>query len=1766
MTRRKAPVGLTGGSGFWFEDQLAARLLLDMLAGYFPLGVDFGRLTRLHWQAHEKGWLFDDLVGEFDAAGRNRTAGLSIKSDRQVTENGFPKEFGEAAWTQVLGLDGAHALEPEADAIVLVVGQLANSVDAAWTKLLRESLAATAERMLARLAPTASSGAQSSARERTLFESLRCPSSLRRDSGTDDVATLTLVRAVRVLSFDYAGPTSRDEGQALVDAQAILRDGALEDARSLWTELTAISSTLRAEGGSLDMPQLLQRLGRFQLREHPDFRSDWASLHDRTRDAAEDVRSRIEGLPALPREADAERVHTSIHAHGACLLTGESGAGKSALAKALGESQFDRLVWLGAEDIEEDRHRLQTRLGLMHPLDDVLSSARERVLLVVDGAERLSTRSTKALAKTVRDLHGRAARGHVGVLLTGQGEAAARIAGALRDGGLPDVDVVALERPSDESIRTLLANFSGLKWPLLRPEVRPALRNLKVLEWVVQAVQRGEVLDEAAILNVSALIELLWRRWVETDDGNLGRSEALMRVAVAEAETLGLGVARTALRVDAAIIGELTREGLLRLRNERVSFSHDLLGDWARLRVLIGEVPGDLNALRSRADKPRWHRAIRLYGQWVVDQQAGNPSAWLDLMRGVDDGTNSGTISRDLLLEAAFLASNAEAVLESVWPTLIADDGRLLANLLSRFLYVATVPDPTMATYFRANSDAKEVAHLFRVPLATYWGAVLRTLNRHSDDVSRLVPDAGADVAKMWLRWTLPAIGDGKPIAWRSEAASLALRVATRLQTALEVEEYLPSKENKPLFEALLYAAPDQTDDVGQLCLELCYRRPLGEHVAAEKARAAKAREERRKPRQVDARYAYLTTSLVQRGPVRAPWSHGPSRRVSDGFAEACLDAGAFAALAWADADVAREVLLAICIEEPKEDDPNGYHSPREDLGLKHWGGGYPAMYFRGPFLRFLRDSPDQGLTFVLTLVNFATERWCSGFARYARHHGHDAPPPGIEFALGVGRQQWAGDGDVYQWHYSSPTGNGAIPCALMALEYWLHERIDAGDDVTKTIERIMTEGRSLAFAGLLLDVGKRHPELLVGPMRALLTVWQLYQLDCQIASGRSSPPELIGWEGEVLAPTAVEWYRMPHRARLLRDVVAELALTRGDLQDFFRETREAWSQLLVNDEPEVLRLLIERLNPASYVRRRLRDGTPVLVPQWPEHIAHRHAVEGPALERSMEAMTLPWRCRKWLDGEEVLAVDEVPHLWDVAQRVSREIEADNGVGENELNDPRSVLYGIVATLVVLHPAWIGEDPRRDAWCRESLERALATPLQPRVFAEPALSLERGFDAFAAEAGAVLLARDRNDSLARRLVAAAATSMRPNVITRVMARAFRERAALGDDFQRLQALVTKWSGARGTIRMAEYLQHDADQSQGHRRELEASFADRSLGLGRPALSAVDAAAAAEQEDLVDEREDSAMGRRRRPPARISLDAQTLMAGFRWLDVGAASTAEEQTAWTGFLEEALHLALAAVPREDPAHHGRQRHGVPGDFDTWVLEYIARASPLVDDATAVRLWRPILALGPEQHHWVETYLRRWTASASQTAPSVRRFAEVWRAMISSALEDPAWEARGSRDYDLARIVRELLGLSWPLDKTSAEAQVDYAAEIAAATPLFARAAKRWFRMPYVAEAFVNLATQKAGQALLRPGLVWLDEAVAAYGKHAWDEKSLTDALVRFLRAAWERERRAVVSDPACRKPFESLLAILSARGSHAAQNLRDELLDSAHDAHS
>jgi hypothetical protein len=49
--------------------------------------------TAVHWQGRDLGWLADDLVIACTSPTGKRTAGISLKSDRQVTSGGFPPKL-----------------------------------------------------------------------------------------------------------------------------------------------------------------------------------------------------------------------------------------------------------------------------------------------------------------------------------------------------------------------------------------------------------------------------------------------------------------------------------------------------------------------------------------------------------------------------------------------------------------------------------------------------------------------------------------------------------------------------------------------------------------------------------------------------------------------------------------------------------------------------------------------------------------------------------------------------------------------------------------------------------------------------------------------------------------------------------------------------------------------------------------------------------------------------------------------------------------------------------------------------------------------------------------------------------------------------------------------------------------------------------------------------------------------------------------------------------------------------------------------------------------------------------------------------------------------------------------------------------------------------------------------------------------------------------------------------------------------------------------
>jgi hypothetical protein len=817
--KQKAPVQVTGGAGFHYENPVAARFLLDLLVSSNVLGVDFGHIVCLDWQARDAGWLADDLVVTCKQSSEDRAASISIKSAQQVTRAGFPQDFVEIAWAQWFGVKTDRKLRETNDAIILVTGSLPHDVKDAWSNLLFEALKTTPERMVKRLTePRAGDGSQSSALQRTLFASFRCPKKLRGYGDTSNLATVQLLSCVRLLHFDFEATPSRDHGQALADCQSILRSGAASDAERLWLRLNGIADHHRPAGGFLDLPRLLAQLrGDFDLRDHPDYRRDWKILHRFSQELMADVRTQIADLAPLPRVDERATIQRCLNTQRACFLVGESGCGKSALAKEIAQASYQRVVWIAETTFEYDTAaQFERAINIGHPLAEVLAALPTSCLIVFDGLERYPPRALRLACRVVQELLVEAGPKHVHVLVTTQFEAANRLIHSFVEFGVPRSlhEVMPINRPSESDVENLVVSIAELPWASLRSELRPLLTNLKVLDWVVAAARSGTIINDSSFIGLTNLIDALWERWIQGDTDGLGRSRVLMHLGMLEGDTLSSGVPRMQLEhSEQAALGALAMSNLVRIRDERVRFSHDLLGDWARMRVLLGAHTLSSPENLARANLPRWHRAVRLFGQRLLEQSTDDATRWQQVVEALDDESQSAAVIRGLFLESLFLATNAAALLERSWPALSARGGRLLNLMLDRFLFVATLPDPRIALVTENEADGAQWEHLFRIPYWPYWGPVLMALHTNRADVVRLTPHVAAKICALWLRIMPTELRPGQPMPWRRQAAELALAIGREIQARNAEGNYFSDGQDKFAYEAALWATPELPDE-----------------------------------------------------------------------------------------------------------------------------------------------------------------------------------------------------------------------------------------------------------------------------------------------------------------------------------------------------------------------------------------------------------------------------------------------------------------------------------------------------------------------------------------------------------------------------------------------------------------------------------------------------------------------------------------------------------------------------------------------------------------------------------------------------------------------------------------------------------------------------------------------------------------------------------------------------------------------------------------
>jgi hypothetical protein len=1063
MARESAPTKSTGGGGYTFADKVAASFLAQMLKRAFPIEPEFGPIIDVHFETRDSGHILDDLLLVLQHGKLTTHCAISVKSNKQLTNTGFNQEFVLDAWEQRRRPAGP-TFNPETDLLGLTVGPINDSTLHEWRKFVQQVASTTPERMADRL----STPGQTSAVQRAIFESLHDP--LRKDS-PDPIETARLASRIRVLAFSDA-----TEGVYVNLCAEIVFDATLDEGAKLWNRLLQLAAENRGTGGHFNLPKLVRTLRPdFELRDYPDYEADWKRIEAVSAGNAAGIRKIVGQNINLARSVEKANVSAEIAARDIVVLVGESGSGKSAVVSSLlsGDSVFKRLLWLTAEHLSKSSQtELANGFGLRHGIPELIQNASLRgCVLVLDGFEKLegdARRRALELIAAVKSV------GFVGwkLIITCQPQFSKPVQDALIEAGITKSHNIEFDKPNAQDIFNAIPHLPEIQGLLARSHLQPILRNLVMLDWVLRAEIFERLSDSpAAWIGETDLIDWICERWIGTGPMHFARDSILRTLGLREGERLSGAVHVDMIeKVQLPLLGELEQEGILRSSGSSIQFQHDLIGDWARFRVLKYAGNDALREIKALAPIPRWGRAIRLYAQSLAEKVDGL-EAWKSASSQLAGSDSETQVASDIFLDGLLFAANSEPLLEQVWPSLISDDGLILKRVLKRLQFAASVPDFRLRLLVEPRL-AEQSEAWFRIPHPIYWFPALSVFSRHTKDVATHALLPAAEACALWLR-TMP---DGIP--GRREAGLIAIELAKETQGRIAEGMHFRDKD-KVVYEALLWAAKEFPEEVSQIALELCGRSDEPHHaiwrgIEADERRAKLHQEwlakdpEEKKPRRVPPPSLFS----YSQGPMRAAAADGTLREVSEGFRSAVLDTAALKGLIATRPDVAREVLLAVCIDEPKPMETRRDSIFRHDeCGLADWRNGYPATYWKGPFLIFLQDEPEQALDAIIRIVNYATNRWLEDGVGQALTE-EERREYGLDFDLDGKTRTWVGDINTFGWHRSCSLYAPAVESALMALEKWLYVEVDSGRIVSRLLQTILTRAESLAFAGVLVSLG----------------------------------------------------------------------------------------------------------------------------------------------------------------------------------------------------------------------------------------------------------------------------------------------------------------------------------------------------------------------------------------------------------------------------------------------------------------------------------------------------------------------------------------------------------------------------------------------------------------------------------------------------------------------------------------------------------------------
>lgn len=848
-----------------------------------------------------------------------------------------------------------------------------------------------------------------------------------------DESVWRFLRVVELAVLDFESPSSVAEG-LVKSLLAATCNGPAAGAQETWNALLALSGEAAPASRDIGWSDLPLELRERHRASSSNERETLEALNTSTQVIVDSADSKIGGRLSLARREVVSAILDALSENDAVVITGEAGSGKSVVSGKVFQAVSGSGMNLAfrAETLAEPHVAASLRsLGISLREVVRLFALHPRKVLWVESAERLLEKDAgqrEAFSDLLR-IFVRAGGWRLLITCRDYNVETFRTAFLERTGVRSEI--VPVPQLSDEELSEVRGHLPELTLPLKAPALLKIVRNPFYLSLAASMKWSPEI---PLPTSVRAFREKAWKDVVcredEVVDGMpLERDRTMVEIALRRARALTPYVKADGLHASA--LQRLQRDSLIAGDpDDHAQFApaHDVYEDWALLRWLqrvYNEERALGTGLFSRIET---HPAMRrTFRRWLTEMLESEPTEADRRLTEILADVHIEQHWKDDALVGVLQSSGAAGFL-SRSGRLFHEDMELLRRAVSLLRVACRKLPPGVA-------EEKKHSSLLLLPEGQAW-----------DEMAVVV-------AK-----TLPAVQPAD-IVWLLRFAEECV-MRPKLSNSTETAMGLISTYLLGLVGLIQYR----------------HQRSFQERVLRLMLAVPRAVESQLRT-MLDKAFANRDHDWDDHTLPKLVWDHFSGARLCSHFPDMTLR-------------VSERRLGFLPLSDKDEEKARWRSYGRLEVhNVFGFRGGtqmddFPASAWQGPFSNLLTSHPELGVDLILRLLN----RACATYARCDQDIIERPISVSLELGDDIKQEQWANP-RLWGMYRGQSVAPHALESALMALEEWLLNKAERGDDDTVSVfSRLLRESNNVAITAALASVAIAYPYFFGSAAVPLLT------------------------------------------------------------------------------------------------------------------------------------------------------------------------------------------------------------------------------------------------------------------------------------------------------------------------------------------------------------------------------------------------------------------------------------------------------------------------------------------------------------------------------------------------------------------------------------------------------------------------------------------------------------------------------------------------------